>query len=178
MALFQLTLPRTSFAARTLKNRVDCLLMAAADATAAKATAAAMYGDIWLESTSVTPSGTSAAKWDDWMVTVQVEGMPGVAATAAAESSDLNGVGAALAIALNALDGIAGAAYSSPTLTIAETTDALGDKDVIVKLINPKGQDMSVLLGTITSQGEKNDALKVVLPAGAPAGIITKSTLR
>ena len=77
-------------------------------------------------------------------------------------------IAAALVTALNALDGIANAAYNatSNTLTVAGTADALGVQKLEVSIIPPGGSaSIASLVGAITDGGASGAALSVVLPA-------------
>ena len=56
-------------------------------------------------------------------------------------TDDFDDIGNDLVTALNATDSIAGAAYSTPALTIAETTDTLGDHTVVVEFLPPTTWD-------------------------------------
>lgn len=90
--------------------------------------------------------------------------------------TNVDTVGAALVTALNAT-AINGAAYNTGTnvLTIAETTDNLGDKAVTVSAIYSSGGievDVTASFwSTIVDEGASNAALKATLVAGTPPGI-------
>ena len=82
--------------------------------------------------------------------------------------ADFDSIGDLAVIALNATSSIAGAAYSTPNLKIAETTDALGDQTVTVEFLPPTTWDdptisFPAFYGTITHEGAEADALNVVL---------------
>ncbi len=82
--------------------------------------------------------------------------------------ADFDSIGALAATALNATDSIAGAAYATPNLKVAETTDALGDQTVSVEFLPPTTWDdptinFPAFYGTITHEGAEADALNVVL---------------
>lgn len=84
----------------------------------------------------------------------------------------IDGMGTLMVAALNALSAIAGAAYNSgtQTLTIAETTDSLGDKKVTVEFLPPATEaDPEIpipgMVGTITDEGTTGAALSVVFGA-------------
>lgn len=89
--------------------------------------------------------------------------------------ADFDSIGALLVTALNGTTSIAGAAYATPNLTIAETTDGLGDHTVEVAFLPPTTWDdpeisLAALFGTITHEGASGAALAVVmLDAGLPA---------
>ena len=62
--------------------------------------------------------------------------------TVVADSADgFDEIGADLVVALNLTTSIAGAAYATPALTIAETTDTLGDHTVVVEFMPPTSWD-------------------------------------
>lgn len=88
----------------------------------------------------------------------------------ASDTTDL--IGAALVTALNATAQIAGSAYNTGTnvLTVAETTDDMGDSTVRVE-ITPKGclepLPAGDLYSALTHQGAHGAALKVTLTAAA-----------
>lgn len=86
----------------------------------------------------------------------------------AASGDDFDDMGADAATALNATTSIAGAAYSTPNLKVAETTDTLGDHTVVAKFLPPVTWDDSTIafpsmIGTITHEGIAGAALNVVL---------------
>lgn len=79
-------------------------------------------------------------------------------------------IGALAVTALNATDSIAGAAYDPGTnvLTIAETTDALGNMACEVEFLPPSTVNdptvpIAAAVGTITDEGAAGAALTVVL---------------
>ncbi len=58
--------------------------------------------------------------------------------TVTADSADgFDEIGDDLVVALNLTTSIAGAAYATPALTIAETTDGIGDHTVVVEFLPP-----------------------------------------
>lgn len=82
--------------------------------------------------------------------------------------ADFDSIGALAATALNLTTSIAGAAYSTPNLKVAETTDALGDQTVTVEFLPPvTWNDPTIsfpaFYGAITHEGAEADALNVVL---------------
>lgn len=179
MPAYFVTLDRSS-GGRTLINDTDAMVVFADSAAQAKEVAhAAVTGDghAWLSSTTTATEITASTNWAGWKFEVVVQSGLGaegdqrghVAVIGNGTTLDtIDEIGAALVVALNALDGIAGAAYTGATntLTIADATDALGDQTVQV-LISPPGSDASVssLVGTITHEGDAADTLAVVLPA-------------
>lgn len=88
-------------------------------------------------------------------------------------------IGALMKAALNATDSIAGADYNAGTnaLTIAETTDALGDMACEVEFLPPATVNdptipIAAAVGTITSEGAEGDALAVTLNQIATPAIL------
>jgi hypothetical protein len=97
---------------------------------------------------------------------IVLEGLLSVSYTAQ-QGDTIDDIGDALAAALNARQPIQGAVHNSAThvLTIAETTDGLGDKTVGVR-VTPAGakrplQAISGPVGTVTDKGLSSAALKV-----------------
>jgi len=150
----------------------------AASATAAKQAAAAKFdgdGLAWLNDSTVTEI-TAGADWNGWTFRVAILGGFGtggdeprtVAVVGDATDNTVDEIAAALVTALNALDGIANAAYNATTntLTVAGTADALGDQKLEVSIIPPGGSaSIASLVGTITDGGVAAADLTVVLPA-------------
>lgn len=143
MSFYHVVLPAT--AKTHLVNGVDSLIVTAQAAdeallvaqaylnlpsdaawAAATATVLADAGDLadWRCRVTVTTSGGTKGDVADVTVT-------GVTV------ADFDTIAALLVTALNATASIAGAAYSTPTLTIAETTDSLGDHTATVELLPP-----------------------------------------
>lgn len=179
MPAYLVALDRSS-GGRTLINDTNAMVVFAFSAAQAKELAhAAVSGDghAWLSSTTTVTEITAGTNWAGWKFEVVIQSGLGdegdqrghVAVTGNGTTLDtVDKIGAALVVALNALEGIAGADYTAATntLTIADATDALGDQTVQV-LISPPGSDVSVssLVVTITHEGDTADALSVVLPA-------------
>lgn len=161
----------------TLVGGADTQIVFAANATAAKEIAAAQYdgdGAIW--SGATVTEIVQDADFEGWTFTIDILGGFGtlgttpasVSYTGTAANNTIDEIGAQLVILLNALDGIAGAAYNttSQVLKIAETTDALGDQQVEVTITPPGGKSpIPSLVGTIVDGGAEADVLSVVLPA-------------
>jgi hypothetical protein len=84
-------------------------------------------------------------------------------------TDDFDDIGGDLVTALNATSSIAGAAYSTPTLTVAAAGDSLGDHKVVCEFLPPitgwddKAYNFQSLFGTITDEGAAGAALTVVL---------------
>lgn len=86
-----------------------------------------------------------------------------------AASATIDSICALMVTALNNTAEIAGAAYSgSNLLTVAETTDNLGDNNLTVTLIH-NGVDLQDLIGTITDGGAEGSALTVQMATDAIA---------
>jgi hypothetical protein len=91
-----------------------------------------------------------------------------VATAQGGASGDIDELGIALAHALQALGNIAHAAFdqSSNILTVAGTSDNLGDHTLLVDMIAPGGGGaVNSVLGAIVDEGSAGDALTVQLPA-------------
>lgn len=165
----------------TLPGGANAVVCFAADATAAKEVAEAYFdgeGVLWTSSDCTVAEIVADADFNGWTFKVRVLDGLGAGAdepgevTVAGDATDntIDEIGALLVTGLNALTGIAGASYNSTsnTLTVAETTDALGDQTVEVEIIPPNGySSVDSLVGTITHEGASGDALTVVLPADA-----------
>lgn len=170
MPAFRVQLNNTTSCGHTLKEGADAMVVFAADANTAKQIAAARFdgdGLSWSEAT-VTEI-TAAADWAGWTFRVAVAGVGEVEFVGAAAAT-LDTIGAGLATALNALPAIAGAAYNASTnvLTVADATDALGDKAVYASATPPGGfSPIPALIGTITDEGSASAALTVALVADA-----------
>jgi hypothetical protein len=88
-------------------------------------------------------------------------------------TDNMDDFGAALVTALNATAPIAGAAYVTATqvLTIAQTTDALGDHTVLIELLPPGTLPGSVAVPggviSVTDEGSAASALTATLAADA-----------
>ena len=89
---------------------------------------------------------------------------------------DFDSIGALLVTALNLTTSIAGAAYATPALTIAETTDGIGDHTVVIEFLPPitgwddKTISLPSFWDTLVHEGAGGAALSVslndvVLPA-------------
>lgn len=161
----------------TLTGGADTMVVFAADATAAKEIAAAKYdGDGALWSGATVTEIVQDADFNGWTFTIKILGGTGTgnaypasfSYTGTSTNNTIDEIAAQLAILLNAHADIAGAAYNATTqvLTIAETTDGLGDQTVEVEITPPSGKStIPSLVGTITHEGESTAALSVVLPA-------------
>ena len=93
-----------------------------------------------------------------------------VSVTGTATDNTIDEVAALLVTALNADAEIAGASYNGTTnvLTVAETTDAIGDRTLEVTITPPGGYSgIAALVGTIVDGGASGDAITLALPADA-----------
>lgn len=172
MPAYLLQLPKTGMHF----DGVEALVVHAADEADAKAAANSHFGvdalAIW---NTATATAITAAVTTLTGVVYRVQLVdPADQSVAADVSVDItslgtktfDGVAAALVTALNALDGIAGAAYDAATniLKIAETTDGLGDHQAIVTATK-NGIAIPGYVGAITHKGVSGAAVTVALPA-------------
>ncbi|YP_001294526.1 virion structural protein [Pseudomonas phage M6] len=177
MPAYLVTLDRTK-SGHTLVQGADAMVVFAASTTAAKQAAAAKYegdGLAWLNDSTATEI-VAGTDWSGWTFRVAILGGFGtggdeprtVAVVGDATDNTVDEIAAALVVALNALDGIANAAYNATTntLTVAAAADALGDQKLEVSIIPPGGSaSIASLVGTITDGGVAAADLTVVLPA-------------
>ena len=156
-----------------LKAGHDQLVVVAESAADVKQVAKAYMGlpsDAAWAAATVTEitEGTDLAGWRA-RVTVKDTGVVVEQVTVTGVTvADFDSIAALLVTALNATSSISGAAYSTPNLTIAGTTDTLGDHTVEVAMLPPITWDdpeiaIAGLFGTITHQGMFDDALAVVM---------------
>jgi hypothetical protein len=116
---------------------------------------------------------TEGVDLDGWRCRCTVQTSAGVVVeqvtVTAVATDDFDDIGGDLATALNATASIAGAAYATPNLKVAETTDTLGDHKVVMEMLPPitgwddKDFNFQSLFGTITDEGAAGAALNVVL---------------
>lgn len=177
MPAYLVTLDRTK-SGHTIVQGADAMVIFAASATAAKQAAAAKFegdGLAWLNDSTATEI-VAGTDWQGWTFRVAILGGFGtggdeprtVAVVGDATDNTVDEIAAALVVALNALDGIANAAYNATTntLTVAAAADALGDQKLEVSIIPPGGSaSIASLVGTITDGGVASADLTVVLPA-------------
>lgn len=177
MPAYLVTLDRNK-SGHTLVQGADAMVIFAASATAAKQSAAAKFegdGLAWLNDSTATEI-VAGTDWQGWTFRVAILGGFGtggdeprtVAVVGDATDNTVDEIAAALVVALNALDGIANAAYNATTntLTVAAAADALGDQKLEVSIIPPGGSaSIASLVGTITDGGVAAADLTVVLPA-------------
>ena len=177
----------------TLKGGNDSVIVWALDAASAKGMASmAMSNDVplaaWADAT-VTALVTGT-EMEGWTYTVNLRdpvtpfteiSVSHVATT----GQDVDDIGDALVVLLNATSSIAGAAYATPALKIAETTDGIGDWYAEV-LVKPPGALYSTSLvisgdtanvdavaagfaDTLVSEGAAGAAITVNLAVMLPA---------
>lgn len=186
MPAYTVQAPATS--GQTLAGGGDVQIVFAANATAAKEIAASKHdgdGTVW--SGATVTEIVADADFEGWTFKIEICGGTGAgdaypasfSYTGTAANNTIDEIAAQLVILLNAHADIAGAAYNatSNTLTIAETTDGLGDQKVVVTITPPDGKSsIPSLVGTLTDEGASGDALTVVLPADAaviPQSVMT-----
>jgi hypothetical protein len=177
---YLVTLPASpGFTLEYGKNAVVVYADSAADAKIMAEYASTLDAADWADATATAIAAPSDL--EDWQFRVQVMAAAGAAGTApitdvtytAIALDDLDAVGDALVVALNAAGPMAAAAYTTPTLTIAAAGDALGDQKVRVGAF-PPGADTSMngamgkygidsFLGALTDGGASGAALTLVL---------------
>lgn len=182
MAIFLVQLPDES--GQTLADGVTAYVIEADSAAEARELAAAQAGadQNWNDSsvTAVDVTTLSAANMLGWRYVITISD-PGVSRDDAvivqvehiglSGDADADAMAADLVTALNAHPLIAAAAYSTPNLTVAETTDALGDKALSVDVYPPGAKEtMPAMVGAITDEGSAGAALAValVVPTAIP----------
>lgn len=156
----------------------DSHIVFAADAAGARAAAKARFGGdndtLWGDSNAVDVTEIAVgADLEGWKFELDIYDVdarePAVSISVTGDAADLpDDIGAAAVTALNATDPIAGASYDTATniLTVAETTDNLGDHSVVQRWIPPWGESsFSPFEGAVTDEGAEGAALTVVLPA-------------
>lgn len=163
----------------TLVHGANAAIVFAATTTAAKERVAAQYphdGAIW--ATATVTEVIADADFNGWTFRVNVHGGTGaggdeaatVEFTGDATDNTVDEIAAQLVTLLNALTGIANAAYDAGTniLTVAGLADNIGDEKVTMEIVPPGGQEgVPSLVGTITDEGVEAAALTVQLPADA-----------
>jgi len=175
-AIYMVTLAAGS-AAATRKQGANSILVFADSDTQAKEMAASYFdgdGGIW--SGADATEMTSAADWEGWTFKLTILMRDADKAdkvfsyTGTSTNDTIDEIAAQLVTLANADADIAGAAYTAATntLKVAETTDGLGAKELVVEIIPPGGySSVASLVGTIVDKGEAAAVLSVVLPADA-----------
>lgn len=184
MAFFRVELPESYPGPRV----ADGLLISAEDAADAEEMAKAHFGET---SAAALAAGSPSAEVDvdvadanalvgwEFQIIITDPAAPTVVVadvtmTGDATDDTLDEVGTELAVLLNATASIAGAAYvgATQTLTVAETTDALGDHTVNIQVRPPattgSGAGKTNIAGfvsTVTDEGASGAALTVVFGA-------------
>jgi hypothetical protein len=173
-----LVTPDRTKSGHTLVQGADAMVIFAASATAAKQAAAAKFegdGLAWMNDSTATEI-VAGTDWQGWTFRGAILGGFGtggdeprtVAVVGDATDNTVDEIAAALVTALNALDGIANAAYNATTntLTVAAAADALGDQKLEVSITPPGGSaSIASLVGVIPNGGVAAADLTVVLPA-------------
>jgi hypothetical protein len=160
---------------QTLKNGANALIVYADSATDAKAVAKARFGGdsdaLWAAATvTAIAAGADLEGWRLHIVVYDGTDTVDVTVTGAAAAT-VDTIGALAVTALNATTPIAGAAYNSGTnvLTIAETTDGLGDKAVLAEFLPPANSSWTgsaaipSFVTTVVDEGASGAALSCVL---------------
>ena len=170
MAFYQVQLPTS--AQSTKINQADSLLVVAQAADEALLVAQAYFAlpsdGQWAAATATLLA--DAADLENWRCRVTVTTSGGTLGDTADVTvtgvtvADFDSIGALLVTALNATANIAAAAYSTPALTISETTDGNGDDSVTVELLPPTTWDDPTIAfpdfrTTIVHEGASGDAL-------------------
>lgn len=190
MPAYLVTLDRNK-SGHQLRGGGDAMVVFATNATAAKEICAAKYpsdGLAWANDSTATEI-TAASDFNGWTLRVFIQSGLGAEGdesgefivTGDATNNTIDEVAALMVTALNAHADIAGAAYNgtSNTLTLAGTTDGLGDQTVEVSLTPPGGESaVPSLIGTITDGGASGDALTVVLPADAAVIPVVRAVVK
>lgn len=172
MGMYHVVLPET--AKTHLTEGKDAAIVVAESAADAKQVMKAYLGlpsDAAWAAATVTEI-TEGTDLENWRARVTVKDTGGTVVeevtVTAASGDDFDDIGGDLVTALNATTSIAGAAYSTPNLTVAQTTDGLGDHTVEVAMLPPSTWDdptieIAGLFGTITHEGASGAALAVVM---------------
>lgn len=180
MPAYTVTLPATT--GLTKKHGADTVVVFAENAADAKAIAKSRFdgdGSASWDAATVTEVA-AAADLEGWRLRVQIVDLetPLDITVTGAASATVDSIAALMVTALNATAPIAGAAYNSTTqeLKVAETTDGIGDKNIIVEFLPPLSTTLwpgavSIpgFVGAIVDGGSAADAITVTLGADARA---------
>ena len=159
----------------SLKNGVNVLLVEAVDATDAAALVAghqiAQDDALWANATITAVGGGTdlspvvnpdTGQTNSYVFTLVISGAHvGTYTHTAVAGEDLDAVMAAMVILLNADAAIAGAAWTSPTLTISSIGDAIGDA-VVTPTVSYGGTTIVGFSGTTTDGGIAGATLEQV----------------
>lgn len=171
MATFKAELP-TGLPGLSLKNGVNVLLVEAVDATDAAALVAghqlAQDDALWANATITAVGGGTdlspvvnpdSGNTNEYVFTLVVSGAHvGTYSHTAAAGEDLDAVMAALVVLLNADAAIAGAAWASPTLTLSDIADNIGDA-VVTPTVSYGGTTIVSFSGATVDGGIAGAAL-------------------
>lgn len=165
---------------QTLIADADALVVYAESSADALAICKAKFGGsspaMWAGATATAIA--AGADMEGWRLRIAIlDASPVIDVTVTGAASDtVDELGDDAVVALNAVAAIAGAAYDSGTnvLTIAETTDGLGDLTVLAELYPPDdgtygNPDVAIpsFITTVVDGGASGDALSCVLVASA-----------
>lgn len=179
MAAKYFILQQSVIAAVPAVDGVNCMIIVAESAADAKAIANSKSQNdangAWSNATATELA--AGVDLEGWKLNVRVvdnvtrEDVVNVTVTGAA-SATFDSIGALAVTALNATTPIAGAAYASNTLKVAETTDGLGDNSLYVTFTPPPASNENPttipgFLGAIVHEGASGDALTVAFAADA-----------
>lgn len=178
-AAYIVTLPLTE-GGKTLRHDTNMVVVYADDADAAKAAAAAVFGGdaAW---SGATATAIAVGDYDGWTLRIRLADpdkgpsdpdyyVVDVSVVGTSTDNTIDELAALAVTALNATTPLAGAAYNSTTqvLTVAETTDVLGDHILSVEFTHPNYElPIAALVGTIVDEGAGSAAVTVTLKADA-----------
>lgn len=166
-----------AYAAIGDRNKARAAVIYADNATDAKELLEALYADdadaLWANSTVTAMA--AATNMLGWGMRVKVTDpdtdivIVDCSVTNTGSNDSIDELGALMVIALNLTAPIAGAAYSSNVLTVAETTDDLGDHVVTAEIYSTYSTNVPIpgFVGVITDEGAHGDALTVAVAADA-----------
>jgi len=157
---------------KTIINGVKNIVVEADDAATARSLAigANAFDSTWSDSTALDADTQSAADYLGYAYRVLVTSPAGAVVADVTHtgiaSDDVDAVGAALVILLNATASIAAASYLSNVLTAAAVSDGLGDHTLTVTA-TPPGAFSTVpqLVGAIVDEGIAAAVLTAATPA-------------
>jgi len=185
MGLYHVQLPAT--AKTFLEEGKDTFIVVAHTAAealkVAKASVALPSDAAWAAATATAMA--DAADLEGWRAKITIVDDEGAAVetvtVTGAESATADTIGALLVTALNATDSIAGAAYDTGTnvLTIAETSDGIGDSTVTCEFLPPTTWsdptiNFSEFFTTLVHEGAAGAALSVTLVQVATPQLLYK----
>jgi uncharacterized protein affecting Mg2+/Co2+ transport len=190
MPIYKVELP-SGVPGLTLRNGTNALFVTAQDATDAAAlvqghmpvTDDAMWANAVVTEVTVGSDLSPVVNPDtgetlSYVATIAISGgtVNGTFTHTAAAGETISDVMDALVVLLNADANIAGAAWSSPTLTIAAIGDNIGDH-AVVESFTYGGVEIPSLFGAVTDEGIAGAALSVAVSTGVVAPVIVHASL-